>query len=188
MLSDYRKKVLLRIAENEKNGLWDKDVEDDPETIELKPDKVDYLNKKLYSKITNKIANRVAIAYYEKQIKNGLMVIKDVKGIENFCSVKGGAIITCNHFSVYDNYAVYRIFKDYLKNGILYKVIREGNYTNFKGLYGFFFRHCNTLPLSSNIETALLSAVFNSIWMFILYKFIFKTCNKYMIREKWRFK
>ena len=36
---------------------------------------------------------------------------------------------------------------------ILYKVIREGNYTNFPGIYGFFFRHCNTLPLSANFST-----------------------------------
>ena len=35
----------------------------------------------------------------------------------------------------------------------MYKVIREGNYTNFPGLYGFFFRNCDTLPLSSSTET-----------------------------------
>ena len=29
------------------------------------------------------------------------------------------------------------------------------NYTNFPGLYGFFFRHCNTLPLSSNRRTMI---------------------------------
>jgi 1-acyl-sn-glycerol-3-phosphate acyltransferase len=83
------------------------------------------------------------------------MVIKAVKGIENFSTVNGGAMITCNHFSVYDNYTVWRAIRDYMPNkkARLYKVIREGNYTNFKGLYGFFFRHCNTLPLSSNTET-----------------------------------
>ena len=32
----------------------------------------------------------------------------------------------------------------------LYKVIREGNYTSMKGLPGFFFRNCNTLPLGSS--------------------------------------
>ena len=43
----------------------------------------------------------------------------------------------------------------------LYKVIREGNYTNFPGLYGYLFRHCNTLPLSSNRRTMMnfMSAV-----------------------------
>ena len=70
MQSEYRLKVLSRIKEYEKLGLWDKDVEDDPETYELKPNMVDYLDKKLFSRIMNKIANRVAINYYEKQIKN----------------------------------------------------------------------------------------------------------------------
>ena len=43
----------------------------------------------------------------------------------------------------------------------LYKIIREGNYTSFPGLYGFLFRHCNTLPLSSNRRTMInfMSAV-----------------------------
>ena len=41
------------------------------------------------------------------------------------------------------------------KDKRLYKVIREGNYTNFPGLYGFFFRNCDTLPLSSNKRTMI---------------------------------
>ena len=35
---------------------------------------------------------------------------------------------------------------------MLYKIIREGNYTSFKGLYGYFFRNCNTLPLTTSIK------------------------------------
>ncbi len=37
----------------------------------------------------------------------------------------------------------------------LYKVIREGNYTNFPGFYGFLFRNADTLPLSSNKRTMI---------------------------------
>ena len=152
-----RLKVLERISEHERLGLWDKDVEDDPKTIVLTPDKVDYLGKKLSSKIGTFFANRAAVRFYEKQIKKGDFIIKEVRGIENFKSVYGGAVLTCNHFSVYDNYAVYRAIRDYLPKGHqLYKVIREGNYTNFKGLYGYFFRHCNTLPLSSHPKTMML--------------------------------
>ena len=36
---------------------------------------------------------------------------------------------------------------------LLYKVIREGNYTNPPKPFGLFMRHCNTLPLSSQIST-----------------------------------
>lgn len=152
--ADNRNAVLDKILEYEKAGLWDKDVEDDPVTKTLMPDDVDYLGEKLSSKIGTCIANRVAINYYENEIKKGNLVIKEIKGIENYLSVKGGAILTCNHFSVYDNYAVYRAIKKYLPKGHqLYKVIREGNYTNYTGLFGYMFRHCNTLPLSSNTKT-----------------------------------
>ena len=155
MQSEYRLKLLKKIEENEKAGLWDKDIEDDPETITLTPDKIDYLGEKFSTRFFNKIANRAAINYYEKQIKKGDFIIKAINGIENFRAVKDcGAIITCNHFSANDNYAVFRAIRPELKKGEnLYKVIREGNYTNFKGIFGFFFRHCNTLPLSSNTET-----------------------------------
>lgn len=154
MQSEYRLKILEKIKEYESKGFWDKDVEDDPETIPLLPDKIDYLGEKFSTRFFNKIANKAAVNYYEKLIKNGDFIIKDIIGLENYSSVKEGAIITCNHFSVMDNYAVYRAIKDFLPKGhFLYKVIREGNYTNFKGFFGFLFRHCNTLPLSSNMET-----------------------------------
>lgn len=149
-----RQAVLDKIKEYEILKKFDVDVEDDPPTIELLPDKVDYLAEKFSTRVFTKIANIKAVKFYEGEIKRGNMVIKDIVGLENFRSVKGGAMITCNHFSVYDNYAVYRAIRDELPKGhYLYKVIREGNYTNFKGLYGFFFRHCNTLPLSSNTQT-----------------------------------
>ncbi len=155
MQSEYRKKILDRISEYEKSGLWNKDVEDDPQTITLKPEDIDYLGEKFSTRFFNKIANRAAINYYEKQIRKGNFIIKDIRGIENFIALKDcGAILTCNHFSVNDNYAIYRAIRPHLKKGEnLYKVIREGNYTNFSGLFGFLFRHCNTLPLSSNTET-----------------------------------
>ncbi|MBR2377053.1 MAG: 1-acyl-sn-glycerol-3-phosphate acyltransferase [Clostridia bacterium] len=162
MQSEYRLKVLEKIKEYENKELWDKDVEDDPETIVLMPDKVDYLGEKLSSKIMTFIANRLAVYFYEKKIRTGEFIIKEINGLENYRKVNGGAIITCNHFSVYDNYAIYRaIRKDLPKGHQLYKVIREGNYTNFKGFFGFLFKHCNVLPLSSNTQTMknFLSAV-----------------------------
>lgn len=151
--SQERLEVLNRIQENEKMGLWDKSVENDPETIELKPNKVDYLNKKLSSKISTFFANIFATNFFEKMLKNGQMIIEKVVGIENFTRVDGGAIITCNHFNPCDNYAVWRAIKPYMGKHKLYKVIREGNFTNFPNPIGFFFKHCNTLPLSSNTET-----------------------------------
>ena len=152
-----RLEVLARIEEYEKKGWWSRDVEEDPPTIPLTPDKVDYLNKKLSNKIATFFVNVGAKRFIKNLVKNGQMVIKEIRGIENFEAVQDkGVILTCNHFNPFDNFAIhYALFKYMYKPGkqVLYKVIREGNYTNFPGLYGFFFRHCNTLPLSANFST-----------------------------------
>ena len=83
MQSEYRLKVIEKIKEYEKQGLWDRDVEDDPETIVLMPDKIDYLGEKFSTRFFNKIANKMAVNYYEKLIKNGDFIIKSINGIEN---------------------------------------------------------------------------------------------------------
>ncbi len=151
--SAHKLELQRRIAELEKKELWHLDVEDDPETYPLMPDMVDYLNEKLSSRIKNKIANIMGARFFDKLIANRQLIIKEVRGIENFCAVEGGRIVTCNHFSVGDNYAVWVALRDHMEGKMLYKVIREGNYTNPPKPFGLFMRHCNTLPLSSQLPT-----------------------------------
>lgn len=151
--SPHKLELLRRISELEKDRLWHLDAEDDPETYPLMPNKVDYLNEKPFSKIKTKIANAAATRFYDKLIENRQLIIKEVRGIENFSAVSGGKIVTCNHFSVCDNYAVWVALRDFMNGKLLYKVIREGNYTNPPKPFGLFMRHCNTLPLSSQIST-----------------------------------
>ncbi len=152
-ISENRRKILARIDEYERRGLFDRDVEDDPETTPLDPDSVDYTQKKLSTRIGSFIANRLGRNHFEKMIKRGDVVIKEIRGRENLAAVKGcGALITCNHFNAFDNYAVYKTLIPALEGKMLYKVIREGNYTSFGGFYGYLFRHCNTLPLSSSLK------------------------------------
>lgn len=153
-MSERKQQIEEKIKHLEQNGLWDNEIEENPESTVLMPNKVDYLNKKISSKILTKISNRLAYNFFEKEIKTGNLIIKDVIGLENVRKVIGGAMITCNHFSIYDHYAIYKALRnDFGKKRFLYKIIREGNYTGFKGLFGLFFRHCNTLPLSSNTDT-----------------------------------
>jgi len=154
-LSPDRVEVLKRIAQYEREGRFDEDVENDPEAPELLPDQVDYLCKKFSSKVSRKVANFAADHYFLKLIKKKKLVIDAIEGEEHLSALKNGAIITCNHFHAYDNYVVFHCIRKSLPKKYLYKVIREGNYTNFPGLYGFFFRHCNTLPLSSNRRTMI---------------------------------
>ena len=149
----HKLELLRRIAELEKEEKWHLDVEDDPETYPLMPDDVDYLNEKLINKIKNKIANIAGTRFFDKMIKDRQLIITEVRGIENFKAVKGGKIVTCNHFSVCDNYAVWVALRDYMDGKMLYKVIREGNYTNPPKPFGLFMRHCNTLPISSQLAT-----------------------------------
>lgn len=151
--SAHKLLLLERIAELEKQQLWHLDVEDDPETYPLMPDQVDYLNQKLSSKIKNRIANHMGTRFFEKMIANRQLIIKEIRGIENFTAVQGGSIVTCNHFSVGDNYAVWKALAPHMGGKMLYKVIREGNYTNPPKPFGLFMRHCNTLPLSSQVAT-----------------------------------
>ena len=151
-ISPEAQQRLDRIAEYEKKGYFDRDINDDPPTRPLKPGEVDYTCKKLSTKIASKIANKIGQNHFEKMMKKGDVVLKEIRGQENLASVKDrGALVTCNHFSVFDNYAVYNALKKTLGKRDLYKIIREGNYTSFPGLYGYLFRHCNTLPLSSTL-------------------------------------
>mgnify|MGYP006974605098 CR=1 FL=1 len=51
--SAHKLELLRRIADLEEKELWHHDVEDDPETYPLMPDKIDYLNEKFSNKIKN---------------------------------------------------------------------------------------------------------------------------------------
>ena len=157
MSREYRKTVQERIEEKERLGLFNESVEDDPPASEHLPGKADYLNKKLSSKINRKIANVLATNFFEKMIKKGDLVIKGVCGLENFAAVKDrGVIVTCNHFSIGDSYMIYKVLRRIMpRKWKLFKVIREGNYTGFSGFFGYVFKNCNTLPLSSNTATML---------------------------------
>ena len=155
--SQDRLEVLEKIKVLEQNGVFDVDVEDDPETIKLTANNVDYLKEKRYSKLKNKVANKMGMKFLNDLLKDNKLIIKQVIGMENLQKVKTGAIITCNHFNPYDSFAIEKVFREsgQAKEKKLYKVIREGNYTNFPGLYGFFFRNCDTLPLSSSNRTMI---------------------------------
>ncbi len=157
-----RVEVLRRIEALEKKGIFDKDVENDPPGRELLPDEVDYLRRKMRSKLSTKYAFKTAYWFAGVLMKKQQLVIKEVRGVENLKALDTGAIITCNHFNAFDSFAAQLAFdraKLYRKK--LFRVISEANYTAFPGFYGFLMRNCNTLPLSSNNTTMkkLLKAI-----------------------------
>ncbi len=150
-----RLEVLKRIEQLEREGLFDVDPEKDPPTIALMPDNIDYLKAKGKNKLKTSFANGVGKVFLNELLRNNKLIIKEINGIENLQKVETGAIITCNHFNPFDVFTIEKVFRvsGQDKNKKLYKVIREGNYTNFPGFYGFLFRNCDTLPLSSNKRT-----------------------------------
>ncbi len=161
-ISKQELELIQKIKSYEIQGFFDKDVYNDPPAPVLLPENADYLCKKFKNKVRRFFANAIADRYFLSAIKRGELIIDKVDGEEYLATaLKDGAVITCNHFSEVDNYIVFHSIRKYLPKKYLYKVIREGNYTNFPGLYGFFFKHCNTLPLSSNKRTMIkfLSAV-----------------------------
>lgn len=153
--SEYRVQVLKKIEELEKQGKFDVDAEDDPPTIVLTPENIDYLRKKTSSKLKRVFANEMGEKFLDNLLKNNKLIIKQINGMENLSKISTGAIVTCNHFNPFDCFTIEKVFRlsGKIEEKRLYKVIREGNYTNFPGLYGFFFRNCDTLPLSSNKKT-----------------------------------
>ena len=155
--SQSREEVYEKIRDLERNGIFDLDVEQDPPTIPLTPDNVDYLREKGFNRIKNVLANRMGETYLKDLIKNKKIIIKDIKGLENLENVKTGAMITCNHFNPNDFLTIEQVFRktSQTKTKKLYKVIREGNYTNFPGFPGFLFRNGDTLPLSANTSTMI---------------------------------
>lgn len=154
-IARYRQEIQEEIKKLEREGRFDEDVEKDPPTIVLTPDNVDYLREKRTSRLKSKVANTLGTRFFEKMIRKNKLMIKEVKGIENLNKITTGAILTCNHFNPFDSFTVEGIFRttEPGKSKKLFKVIREGNYTNFPGFYGFLFRNCDTLPLSSNTKT-----------------------------------
>ena len=146
--------VIEKMRDYEERGIFDLDLEDDPPTKELLPDQIDYFRRGAADKIKTEIAYKMAKSFLEKIQREGQMIIREVRGLENMANLESGAVITCNHFNPFDTFAMHEA---YLRSGVkdktLYRVIREGNYTSFGGFYGYLMRNFYTLPLSSNRHT-----------------------------------
>ncbi|MBR4256602.1 MAG: 1-acyl-sn-glycerol-3-phosphate acyltransferase, partial [Clostridia bacterium] len=146
--------ILKKIEQYEREGRFGEDVEDDPPTKPLLPDDINYLRRDPVSAAKTKLAFTAARRFVNELIADKKLIVKEIKGIENFSSLQTGAIVTCNHFNAYDSFAIQMAYEaSNQKKRKFYRVIREGNYTSFPGFYGFLMRNCSTLPLSSNHKT-----------------------------------
>lgn len=149
-----RLQIMEKIAQYEREGRFDEDVEDDPPGRVIMPGEVDYTVKKLSSRFFARIAYAAARVYLNSIVKKKKMIVKEIRGSEHLANLTSGAVLTCNHFNAYDSFAMHMAYESsgQQKNRKLFRVIREGNYTSFPGFFGFLMRHFYTLPLSSNLQ------------------------------------
>ena len=152
-LREGRLEVLKKIEEYERQGgeAFFNDVEIDPPYKTLMPEDVDYEYKKFSSKFHRFFATILAKIYASKVVKDFEIT---VVGEENIKNLTSGAVITSNHFSIYENVAVWEAVKKSKTNRDFYKIIREGNYS-MTGPLGYLLKHQRTLPLSSNMRTMM---------------------------------
>ena len=125
-ISPERLEVLARIQEYEKAGRFDEDVENDPEAPELLPENVDYLCEKFSSKVKRRVANFLGDHYFLNLIKKDILVIDGVTGEEHLAALQNGAMITCNHFSPFDNYIVFHCIRNICQKNISTKLFARG--------------------------------------------------------------
>lgn len=151
----FKLNIEKRINFLEQIGLFYIDVNEDPPTIPLEPDNpdLDYLKERPDIAAKNRVANDWKYNFVNNALNKGQLIIDGVEGMENALSVEGGAIITCNHFHPFDSFSIEHVLQEAGSNKRLYKVSREGNFTNFPKPLNLYFKYDNLLPLSQIPET-----------------------------------
>ncbi len=152
-VSAYRLAILEKMADYERRGWFDRDLEEDPPGKELHPEDINYIKKGPLEAIKRFITFRLAYAFFRKQQREGNATVRGFIGAEKLGQIEGGCVITCNHFHPFDSFLMQLVFDESKRAKRMYRIISEANYTGFPGFYGRMMRHCDTLPLSSNMAT-----------------------------------
>lgn len=102
----------------------------------------DLLRKKPINKIKAYFATKLAESLTKKVNKN-----TEIFGLEHANSIKGGAIITANHYNPTDSTPIRMMANLCDMKRKLYIVVQETNIF-MQGTFGFLMKNCNTLPTS----------------------------------------
>ena len=165
--------VLQAIEAYERQGFFDKDVEEDPPWRPLNVDRLDLVKKNPINKLKALIATFLGGLFFENTLRKKQWVFAGATGLENLKGFTGGAMVTCNHFNRVDNYAVHLALRKHFKRYRLHRIVREGNYS-FKGLLGFLLRNGDTLPIGEGFKlmskcTAAIGANLNKRKKILIY-------------------
>jgi len=143
-------KVFQRMIELERDGIFNQDPIINPSFTPLEPGQVDYLKKKLSSKIKAFFCERAVNKFIKKNEKAKQVILEDIKGLEKLQELNSGAIIVSNHFHPFDSYPIIKALRKAKIKRKFRIVVAEHNYAGGKGFYGYVFRNKNTIPLASN--------------------------------------
>lgn len=99
------------------------------------------LSFKLKSFITRRVANALTFALNRKT---------EIVGIEKLREIKGGAIITSNHFSPIENTAIRHLVKKLDKRRI--NIVCQVTNLAMTGAIGFLMNYGDTVPISENFR------------------------------------
>lgn len=146
-----KKEVIENIQKNIEANELNKKVElNDPSFTEEQSKKIlDKFYRAQEKKISHFFKSRFAYAVINivgKKINDSI----EVKGLENLDKIKGGAIVTSNHFNPIDTLIPRKAIRKKFKKNI-YIVSQETNLM-LPGILGFLVRNFNIIPLGKNIH------------------------------------
>ena len=103
------------------------------------------------ARIKSLIARRLAEKFTHKVNRYTSIV-----GVENALSVRGGAIVTSNHYNPTDSTPVRMLAYAMDRRKKLHIIVQEKNIF-MKGLFGFLMKNCNTHPVTSSPQYMMKS-------------------------------
>ena len=107
--SPERLAILEKIAQYEREGRFDEDVENDPPSRVLLPEEIEYADRRFPAECRRTAAFGAAYLYFWNLRRKKELILRKTEGLEHLAGVKG-AVITCNHFHPMDSFIMQKVF------------------------------------------------------------------------------
>ena len=121
--SPERLAILEKIAQYEREGRFDEDVENDPPSRVLLPEEIAYADRRFSAECRRTAAFGAAYLYFWNLRRKKELILRRTEGLEHLAGVKG-AVITCNHFHPMDSFIMQKVFDASGHPKRMYRVIR----------------------------------------------------------------
>lgn len=173
MIGDNREKVIFQIKKMTESGTLNAKVEiGDPILTEDQGNKIiakyladrNKLSFKTKTLLARSIANKATVTLNKDT---------EIVGLEKLDLFDGGAIITSNHFSPFDNTLI-RLLSQKLKKNRINVICQQSNFA-MDGRIGFLMNYADTIPISNNIKylsrklPGILSELFEKDELVLIY-------------------